>query len=125
MNSHKVHFLIDLKIGEGKFEDFVTTVKSMTDGTAKEPGALGYEWYLSNDHSRCRLLETYANEDAVQKHLAGAVVQELVPKLLAFATISRFEVYGIPDAQSAAALSSFGAEIYGHWHGLRSQSESA
>lgn len=124
MNSDKVHFVVDLSIGEGKFEDFVTTVKLMTDGTAKEPGALGYEWFLSDDHSRCRLLETYANADAVQKHLAGAVVQELVPKLLAFATISRFEVYGTPDVQSAAALRSFGAEIYRHWHGLQSQQSS-
>jgi hypothetical protein len=26
-----------------------------------------------------------------------------------------------PDTQSAAALSSFGAQIYRHWHGLPSQ----
>jgi len=124
MNSHKVHFVIDLTILEGKFEDFAATVKLMTDDTAKEPGALEYEWFLSKDRSRCRLLETYANEDAVQKHLAGAVVQKLVPKLLTFATISRFEVYGIPDAQSAAALTSLGAEIYPHWHGLGSRQSS-
>jgi quinol monooxygenase YgiN len=118
MNSQKVHFLIDLTIGEGKFEDFATLVKLMTDGTANEPGALDYEWYLSNDRSRCRLLETYENVGAMQKHLASPVVQVLVPKLLAFATISRFEVYGTPDAQSAAVLTSFGAEIYPHWRGL-------
>ena len=56
MNSHKVHFLIDLTIHQGKFDDFAATVKLMTDGTAKESGALGYEWFLSNDRSRCRLL---------------------------------------------------------------------
>jgi quinol monooxygenase YgiN len=37
------------------------------------------------------LLETYASAEAVQAHLAGPVVRELVPKLL--------------------ALSSFGAQI--------------
>jgi quinol monooxygenase YgiN len=121
MNSQHVHLLIELAIREGKFEDFATTVRSMTAGTAKEPGALGYEWFLSADRSSCRLLETYANAEAVQAHLAGPVVRELVPQLLGSATISRFEVYGNPDAQSAAALSSFGAQIYRHWHGLPSR----
>jgi len=121
MNSRKVHFLIDLTIREGKFEDFAATVKSMTAGTEQEPGALAYEWYLSNDQRRCRLLETYADTNAVQAHLTGTVVRELVPKLLSSAAISRFEVYGVPDAQSAADLSSFGAEIYRHWQGFRSR----
>ena len=118
--SETVHFLIELSIGENKFENFASTVKLMTEGTAKEPGALGYEWFLNDDRSRCRLLETYANPDAVQKHLAGAVVRELVPKLLAFAKIDRFEVYGALDEQSAPALKSFGAQIYRHWQGLPS-----
>jgi len=121
MNSQRIHFLVDLAIHDGRFEDFAATAKLMTDGTAKEPGALEYEWYLSDDRSRCRLLETYANVDAMQKHLASAVVKELVPKILAFSAISRFEVYGAPDPQSAAALQSFGAQIYPHWHGLPAQ----
>ena len=57
MNLHKVHFVIDLTIHQGKFEEFAATVKLMTDGTAKEPGALEYEWFLNDDRSRCRLLE--------------------------------------------------------------------
>jgi len=121
MTSQHVHLLIDLAIREGKLEDFATTVRLMTTGTAKEPGALGYEWYLSDDRSSCRLLETYASSEAVQAHLAGPVVREFVPKLLAVATLSRFEVYGNPDTRSAAALSSFGAQIYRHWHGLPSR----
>jgi len=117
MNSQKVHFLIDFTINE--FDDFAATVKIMTERTTKEPGALEYEWFLGKDHRRCRLVEIYANVEAMQAHLAGTVVQELVPKLLSFATVNRFEVYGQPDAQSAAVLASFGAEIYPHWQGLR------
>ena len=122
MNSHKVHFLIELTIQEGKFEEFSATVKRMTDGTAKESGALGYEWYLSSDNCRCRLLESYANAEAVQKHLSGAVVKELVPKLLTVAKIERFEVYGTPDDQSATVLKGVGAEMFAHWQGLPSHS---
>jgi len=121
MNSQRVHFLIDLTIHEGKFDDFAATVRSMTAGTAKEPGALEYEWFLSKDNSRCRLLEIYADVEAMKAHLASTVVRELVPKMLGFATVNRFEVYGVPDDASAAFLTSFGAEIYRHWHGLGSQ----
>jgi quinol monooxygenase YgiN len=121
MTSQYVHLLVDLAIREGKFEDFAATARLMTAGTARETGALGYEWFLSSDRSRCRLLETYANAAAIQAHMAGPVVRELVPKLLASATVSRFEVYGDPGAQAAATLSSFGAQIYQHWHGLPSR----
>lgn len=125
MNSEKVHFVVKFAIHEGKFEDFAAMVKRMTEGTAKEPGALAYEWYLSADRGRCRLLETYANADAMREHLESAVVKELVPKLLGFAALSGFEVYGMPDAQSAAALKTLGAEIFSHWQGLPTQQASA
>lgn len=118
MSSQNVHFLLDFTIHPGKLEDFAATAERMTAGTSKEPGALNYEWFLSQDRSRCRLLETYADVGAMQKHLASAVVGELLPKLLEFAAISRFEVYGTPDAQSAAVLTSVHAEIYPHWRGL-------
>jgi hypothetical protein len=63
MNSQPVHFLVELEIHEGKFDDFAAMAKTMTDGTTKEPGALAYEWFLSSDRRRCRLLETYANAE--------------------------------------------------------------
>ncbi|MBV8208021.1 MAG: antibiotic biosynthesis monooxygenase [Acidobacteria bacterium] len=118
MNSERVHFLIDLAIHDGKFPGFAATVDSMVAGTASEPGALQYEWFLSSDQSRCRLLETYTNAAAMQAHMSGPVVQQLVPRLLTFGRIERFEVYGTPDPQSAAALESMGAVIYRHWSGL-------
>jgi len=118
MSSKRVHLVIDLAIQDGRFEDFATTVRLMTAATAKEPGALGYEWYVSSDRRSCRLLETYADSQAVTAHLAGPAVKVHVPQLLASVTLARFEVYGSPDAASAATLSSFGAKIYPHWHGL-------
>ncbi len=119
MESSRVHFLIDLSIAEGMFQDFESVVAAMTAETAKQAGAIDYEWFLSGDRRRCRLLETYANADAVQEHLNSAVVQELVPKLLGFSKFERVEVYGTLDAKATAALQAFGAEIYPHWKGLR------
>jgi quinol monooxygenase YgiN len=119
MNSHCVYFVVDLTIEEEKFDDFQRMARTMIEG--RESGALAYEWFLSKDEKRCRLIEVYANPEAVQAHLNGHVVQQLEPKLLAFCTINRFEVYGVPDPKSAAALKGLGAEIYSPWHGLSEQ----
>ena len=118
MNAQRVHLQIDLAVRDGKFAEFEQTVAAMAAGTAKEPGALGYEFYLSDDRRSARLLETYADAAALQAHFAGPVVRELVPKLLASASVERFEVYGRPSAETAATLAAFGARIYPHWRGL-------
>src|SRR5215472_18621819 len=125
MNSQRVHFVVELEIQEGKFDDFAATAQAMAAGTAKEPGALEYEWFLSKDNTRCRLVEIYADAEAVKAHLASSVVHELVPKILGFAALTRFEVYGVPDEAAVARLSAIGAQIYRHWHGIHSQSEAA
>jgi len=121
MDSRCVYFVIDLTIHQEQFDDFQRTVQSMIDGTAREPGALAYEWFLSNDKKRCRLAEVYANPEAVEAHLTGHVVQQLVPRLLEFSDINRFEVYGVPDPPSVAALEGIGAEIFTLWAGLSSR----
>jgi quinol monooxygenase YgiN len=111
-----VRFTVSLSIAEGKLEAFETIAEAMLAATRREPGALGYDWCLSSDRRHCRLLETYANAEAVLAHLTGPVVQEHVPKLLAVATLNSFEVYGDPGPKASAMLAGFGAVIFPHWH---------
>jgi len=114
----RVYFLVDLTIKDGKRQEFESVVNSMTEGTRKESGALGYEFFLSADGKRCRLLETYADANAVQSHVSGHVVQKLVPKLLEHSSMDRFEIYGAPDPPAVAALEAARAEIFRHWKGI-------
>jgi quinol monooxygenase YgiN len=118
MNNHSVRFAVDLAIHEGKFDEFQELAHRMIAVTDKEPGALSYDWCLSSDRSRCRILETYADANAVLAHLAGPAVQEFVPKMLAMSSLSRFEVYGDPGPEASRMLSGFGAEIFELWQGL-------
>jgi len=113
-----VYFLVELCIKDGQFDAFESIAQQMIAGTRSEKGALGYEWYLSADRKRCRLVETYADADAVLAHMTGSVVQQLVPKILQYSSIDRFEVYGNPGAKAAAMLVGVGAEIFGPWHSL-------
>jgi quinol monooxygenase YgiN len=118
MNTSRVHFLVDLTIHEGKFDSFDGIAQEMTASTRQEPGALVYEWYLSADRKRCRIVETYADSDAVLAHLTGPAVQQGVPKLLESSSLDRFEVYGEPGPDAAAMLAKVGAEIFLRWGGL-------
>jgi quinol monooxygenase YgiN len=116
MESKIVRFTVSLSIADGKLEAFEKIAEAMLAATRSEPGALGYDWYLSSDRRYCRLLETYADADAVETHLTGPVVQESVPKLLAVAALNSIEVYGDPGPKASAMLAGFGAVIFAPWH---------
>ena len=116
MPSKIVRFTVSLSIADGKLVDFEKIAEAMLAATRNEKGALGYDWYLSSDRRHCRLLETYADADAVVAHLTGPVVQESVPKLLAVSKLNSFEVYGDPGTKASAMLAGFGAVIHAPWH---------
>ena len=118
MFKHMVRFTVDLTINAGEFDSFERIVQTMIAASQKEPGTLGYDFCLSGDRKRCRVVETYADANAVLAHLMGPAVQELAPKLLETSSINGFEVYGDPGPKSAEILSGFGAEIFKFWHRL-------
>ena len=118
MNRQIVRFTVDLTINAEKFDKFESIVQAMLAATRNEPGTLGYDWCLSADRTRCRLLETYADANAVMAHMTGPAVRELVPKLLEVSSFSSFEVYGDPGPEAAQVLARFKAEIFELWQGL-------
>lgn len=117
MTKNTVRFVVDLKINPGKLDPFQRIAQSMISASQKEPGTLGYDWYFSADRARCRLLETYSDQNAVLAHMNGPAVREGVPKLLELASVSGFEVYGDPGETAAKQLTAFGAEIFQLWQG--------
>jgi quinol monooxygenase YgiN len=117
MTKQSVYFVVSFKVNDGKLDAFKETAQAMIAGTQQEPGALGYEWHFSDDHKGCRLLETYADQAAVQAHISGKAVQ-MIPKLLESSNVSGFEVYGNPGPEAAKTLKGSGAELFEFWRGL-------
>ena len=116
--AHTVQLIIDVTIDEGKLTAFEEIAQAMIVETQKEPGTLAYDWYLSDDRKRCRVVEIYADADGVLEHLTGPAVNELVPKLLETSKFDGVEVYGNPGPKAAEILAGFGAEISHPWHRL-------
>ena len=118
MSKSMVHLKVEFTINEGKLDAFEALAQTMIAGSMKEPGTLGYDFFLSSDRKRCRLLETYADADAVLAHVTGPVVKEFVPKLLGVSKLTSFEVFGDPGPKAAGILTGVGAEIFPAWHVL-------
>ncbi len=116
--SRQVLLNVGLTIHEGKLEAFQAIAREMVEATRKEPGALRYEWYLSGDSKRCQVIETYADANALLAHLTSATVREGVPKILAVASVSAFQVCGDPGPEGREILTGIGAEIFSYSLGL-------
>jgi quinol monooxygenase YgiN len=113
-----VRLVVSLAINAGQIHAFETTMKEMIAGTEGEAGTLEYDWYLSADRTKCRLVENYLDASAMATHFTGPVVQVLVPKLLGSCGVTGFEVYGEPGPKGREMLAMMHAEIFGAWGGI-------
>jgi quinol monooxygenase YgiN len=118
MHKKIVRLAVDITVKESQLDAFKKLAQAMTAGSAAEPGTLGYEWFFSEDGIRCRLLETYADADAVTAHFKGEVVTQLVPQMVPLCTMDRFEIYGDPGPEVIGIATGWGARIYPYWTGL-------
>jgi quinol monooxygenase YgiN len=110
-----VRFTVELTIKDGRLEEYERLVDAMIAGSEKEPGTVVYEFTLSEDRTKGRILEGFDGADAVRDHMQGSVVGELVPQLLELATIDVFTVDGDPGPLAREMLAGFGARFYDHW----------
>jgi quinol monooxygenase YgiN len=118
MSTGRIRLLVELNIHEGKFAEVESLVRQMVAVSKNEPETLAYHFLLSADRTRCRLVEGYADANAITAHFNGPAVQELVPQLVQVATPTRMEIYGDPGPQVTAMAGAFGAEIFTAWQGF-------
>jgi quinol monooxygenase YgiN len=113
-----VRLTVSMTVHQGRLDTFKTLAQAMTEGSNAEPGTLGYEWFMSADGKRYRLVETYANAAAVEAHFLGPVVQQLVPKLAELCTVDGVEFYGDPGPKVTEMASGLGAVVFQYLTGI-------
>jgi quinol monooxygenase YgiN len=98
-----ITLLAEIDIAPGKLAEFKAVVADMVIAVqANEPGAIRYDWYLSEDGMHDWNVEVFADSEAVVAHMAN--VARLVPRLQAVATFRRVEVLGDLSEDGMAAL---------------------
>ncbi len=106
--SNTVYWLLETIIKDGESENLKALMDEMVSATKKnEPGAIIYDWSVSEDGKKCNLLEMYKDSDAVMNHL-GIFGKEYAARFMSAVEIKKFVCYGNPDDKVVGALSKLG-----------------
>lgn len=115
---HNVHWVLELAVNGGQQQDFAKLADEMSQATlSDEPGALNYEWFMSDDGAKCHIYERYQDSAATMVHL-GNFGNKFAERFLSMVTPSRLTVYGDPNQEVRDALAAFGAEHMGQFAGF-------
>lgn len=93
----QIGFVVDWAIKEGHLDAFRDQITSLGAAVQKnEPGALEYNFFLSEDGTTCTLYERYADDDAVLAHFTGEALTSHMGPLMAEASLKGLTVLGTP-----------------------------
>ena len=99
MEEH-VSWLIELAVKDGQLDAFTELMEEMVTGTSVEPQTLAYEWYISDDRTTVHIYEKYADSASTISHVNG-FLEKWAERFAACVDVSRFVVYGTPNARGA------------------------
>lgn len=117
--SEIISWTLEVSVKAGKLEDFKVLAKEMSDTTAaNEPGALVYEWFVSDDGKSCHIMEHYTDSAAVVTHM-GTFGDQFAKRFLDCVNPTGLTVYGTPDDEARAILDRLGAVYLGAFAGFR------
>ena len=115
--SQPVSWNLQMSVREGRLDDARTLMTEMVEATRAEPGANLYEWFLSEDGSKCHINEGYADSDAVLAHL-GTFGSQFAKRFMGCFEPKSLSVYGNPSPEARAALDGMGAKYLGNFGGF-------
>ena len=118
MEKQVIRLTVNFVVKGEQLEEFKSIAQAMTAVSQAEPGTLGYEWFVSADGKRFRLVETYADSSAIEAHFMGPAVQQWVPKIVPVCKVDGFEIYGDPGPKVAQMAGGLGAVIFQYWLGI-------
>lgn len=106
MDDH-VSWFLEVAVKPGRVDELKALLTEMVESTQAEPGAVIYEWSISEDGAAAHAYERYADSGAVLTHLAG-FGEKFAQRLLGAVDVTRFVVYGAPNDEAREALGGFG-----------------
>ena len=110
MTGH-VYWMFDLEIKDGAYDTFEALMKEMVEATkANEPGALNYEWSVSEDKKTCHLLERYADSEATMIHM-GNFGKNFARRFMEVLKPKSITLYGDPSEEVLKALAPMGPVV--------------
>jgi quinol monooxygenase YgiN len=115
--SDQVSWILQLAVKDGRLEELRTLMDEMVESTRGEPGALGYQWFVSGDGTAVHIYERYADDAATIAHL-GTFGEKFAARFLDVVQPTGFTVYGSPGDDVRKVLDGFGASYLGDLGGF-------
>ena len=110
MTGH-VYWIFELEIKSGEYDNFEKLMNEMVMATqADEPGALNYEWSVSEDKQTCHILERFESSDAALIHM-GNFGSKFAARFMEVLAPKSMTVYGDPSEAVLKAVSRMGAVV--------------
>lgn len=106
--SETVSWNFHLSVQDGRLDDARALMSEMVEATKREPGTVGYEWFLSGDGTACHIMEKFADSGAAAEHIANFGANFAARFLACFAPTALY-VYGQPSEEVRAVLDGQGA----------------
>ena len=115
--TNEIQYTLEWTIKPGGLEAFKElsqkAIKLVQDN---EPGMKGYQWYFNDDETKCYTAEWQTSSESLLGHLQN--VGEVLPELLGYSDITRFEVFGNPNPAALEAVKGLGAVVFGYYDGF-------
>ena len=112
-----IRAIAEVSIPEGKINEFKKMAAEIIDKVeANEPNTLSYEWFLSNDESKCYVVQSYKDSEAVMAHLGN--IGDLSGPLHEVAPLTGLMIFGSPSDELRQAIEHVGPKIFEHWNGV-------
>jgi len=106
--SNQIFWIVETTIKAGKYDALTALMREMVSATqANEPGALNYEWFISEDNTRCYIHERYADSAAAMTHIKN-FGQYFAQRFMATVEVTRLMAYGNPTDEVKEALRGLG-----------------
>ena len=102
-------------IAPENLDDFKKLAAEGLEVTKGEEGTLQYDWFMSNDGSKCVLRETYASSDAALTHMGN--MGELLGRIIELGGGIEIEVFGEPSEDLMAAGAALEPAVYSFLQG--------
>lgn len=102
-------WVVELKVKVSRAEFRALVDEMVAAVQASEPGALNYDWFLSDDGRTCHIYEQYADAKAVKNHLAN-FQENFAERFGQAVEMTAFTLYGDPNQEVRDALEGLGVE---------------
>jgi len=115
--TNEIQYTIEWTIKNGGLDTFKGIANKVT-GIVKdnEPGMKGYQWYFNDDETKCYTAEWLSSSESLLAHLQN--VGEIIPELLKYSDMTRFEVFGNPSQEVLEVGKDFGAKVFKYYTGF-------